>query len=137
MAARNYYYYATGLLPTALMSAYLLYIFRHFETTVTVHHPLELLAQRRLGAFFRHPVGTAPYGSRICPFGRVAVLALVGFLGVRAGALARGMLSWPVVRRCSAAVLVCTGALSLLNLNAVLYLAPYFAVEGAMLLRAR
>jgi len=121
--------YATTTLPmTAAMSAYLVYMFRHFQTTFSVRHPLELAMQRRLGGgdYFRHPIDeNAPYGSRMCPFGRQSILVLVGFLWFRYWS--RCDRTWSI------AALGITATLSLMNMNAMLYLVPYFAYEGAVL----
>ena len=43
---------------TVALSAYLVYMFRHFRTTFTVHHPLEAVSQAQLGDYFRHPMGS-------------------------------------------------------------------------------
>lgn len=127
-------YYADPL-PIALMSVYLVYAFRHFETAVSVHHPLERAMQHRLGDFFRHPLDAddAVRGLQICPFGQAAVLALVAFLWLRLAVVRGGGRRWlsaAAIRAWSLAVLGGTAALSLLNMNAVLYLLPYFAAEA-------
>jgi hypothetical protein len=116
------------------MSTYLLYMFRHFKTSVSVHHPLEHAMQRRLGDFFRHPIdSSAAYEQQICPFGQQAVLLLVAFMCVRAYLHATKRLALPALRKMSAAVMLCAALASLMNMNAVLYLLPYFAAETVLL----
>lgn len=125
--------YYTSRWLAAAWTLYLVYMFRHFKTTFAVHHPFEGGLTRSLGHFFRHPIGNAPYGTRICPFGRIAVLGLVGCIWVRT-CVAR---SGGDVRPFSWIMLGGTAALSLLNLNAMLYLAPYFVLEvGALAVAA-
>ena len=122
--------YASGW-PPLLLSIYLLYMFRHFQTTFRVQHPLEPAMQRRLGDVFRHPLdGSATYGSQICPFGQCAIVGLVAFLWARYCGVARSLFAPATVRAASLGVLACTAAISLLNMNAVLYLAPYFVFEA-------
>ena len=118
-----------------LASAYLVYMFRHFETTFSIHHPLEYAMQRRLGAFFRHPVDAdAPRGSKICPFGQQVVFVLVALLCVRPMAARRRWASPGTIRAATlVATIGATGVALLMNLNAALYLAPVLVVEWTAL----
>ena len=120
----------TRVLATFVLSVYLVWMFRHFRTTFTVHHPLEALIQRHVGDYFKHPYGNTTYGRKICPFGRHAILLLVGFLWVRVYLEATGSASEATVRTLSGVVLGVTALCSLMNMNAVLYLVPYFVYEG-------
>lgn len=120
--------------PSIAVAAYLFYMFRHHRTRFSVHHPLESAMQDRVGDFFKHPISTnARYGLQICPFGRQGILALVAFLLARAWAVHKSIATPQHVRRVSAFALATTGTLSLMNMNAVLYLAPYFAMEALAL----
>ena len=69
--------------------------------------------------FFKHLIGNKK-GNRICPFGHVAIFALVAVLlfGSR-----------PLIR-CS---LVIAFILSLMNLNALVYLIPVFVYNKSIL----
>lgn len=133
-----------------VMSVYLLYMFWGFRTRFAVHHPFERLFldtlgttatplakttwHDRIGAYFRHPIETsAQYGRKICRFGRHSVIALVVFLVVRWGLVRYTRASQRTMRRWSLAALVVGAVLSLLNMNAVLYMLPYFAVEAWVL----
>ena len=112
------------------LSAYLIWMFRHFRTTFMVHHPLEAQMQRNVSDYFAHPYGVTSYGLKICPFGQHAILALVAFLWVRVYVETTGGASAGAVKTTSRVVLAVTVLLSLMNMNAVLYLVPYFAYEG-------
>ena len=70
---------------------------------------------------------------QICPFGQRAILFLVAFLWVRLG-LRSGcvlpMVSPALTKGLAIGTTAVASVLSLMNLNAVLYLVPYFAYEG-------
>lgn len=118
------------VVATLVLSVYLVWMFRHFRTTFTVHHPLEALMQRHVGDYFKHPFGNTSYGRKICPFGRHAILVLVAFLWVRVYLEATGSANEATVRALSGAALGVTAVCSLMNMNAVVYLVPYFVYEG-------
>lgn len=118
------------VVATVALSAYLVYMFRHFRTTFTVHHPLEAVSQAQLGDYFRHPMGNTRYGSKICPFGKHAILALVAALWLRLGLRLSGRVPPTTSRTLARVTIVVTGLCALLNMNAVLYLVPYFAYEA-------
>ena len=120
----------TRVLATLVLSVYLVWMFRHFQTAFTVHHPLEALMQRHVGDYFKHPYGNTTYGRKICPFGQHAILVLVLFLWVRVYLEATGSASEATVRTLSGVALGITALCSLMNMNAVLYLVPYFVYEG-------
>lgn len=120
----------TRVLATLVLSVYLVWMFRHFQTTFTVHHPLEALMQRHVDDYFKHPYGNTTYGRKICPFGRHAILVLVAFLWVRVYLEATGSASEATVRTLSGVALGVVALCSLMNMNAVLYLVPYFVYEG-------
>lgn len=120
----------TRVLATLVLSVYLVWMFRHFQTTFTVHHPLEALMQRHVSDYFKHPYGNTTYGRKICPFGQHAILVLVAFLWVRVYLEATGSASEATVRTLSAVALGATALCSLMNMNAVVYLVPYFVYEG-------
>ena len=133
------------------LSIYLIYMFRHFKTSFSIHHPLEPFLMNSLGAtsttlvehtlhqrignYFRHPINTAArYGRKICPFGQHAILALVLFLWVRWALVKWNLASFSVVRTLSIVALVVSGVCSLLNMNAVLYIVPYIVIEVMVLM---
>jgi hypothetical protein len=86
--------------------------------------------RHRLSDFFRHPVGTSTDPEyRICPFGRQAVLALVAFLCIRCYAVYHMRFSERAIQKWSLWVCIGAAVFSLLNMNAFLYLMPYFILE--------
>ena len=114
-----------------VLMAYLLYMFRIHKTTFTVHHPLELWLMQRHFSFsdyFQHPFGSTAYGRKICPFGQDAILALVAFLGVRMYVETVATIT-PTLYGLSCVALGLTAIVSLMNMNAVVYLLPYFVHE--------
>lgn len=117
------------LIVTLALSVYLVFMFRHFRTTFTVHHPLEWSMQQRVGSYFKHPYGNTTYGRKICPFGQHAILVLVTFLLVRGYLHVYTHIDHTLLQRLSYIALAITGICSLLNMNAVVYLLPYFAHE--------
>jgi hypothetical protein len=123
-----------SLLVTAVLSVYLLWMFRHFKTRYAVHHPWEAAMQNRIGDYFKHPLQTnGRYSNKICRFGKDAIVALVLFLCARAALLHLGWLSKRLAYWLTWAALLITVACSLLNMNAVVYLLPYFAHEALWL----
>ena len=93
-----------------LEALYLIYMFNFFETSVDFN-----VFSSPDHRFFKHLIGNKK-GNRICPFGHVAIFALVAVLlfGSR-----------PLIR-CSLAIAF---ILSLMNLNALVYLLPIFILE--------
>lgn len=116
------------------------YLFRHFKTRIyldTAAHRYLATALLDRHACMNHTRGAERYGSKICRFGKDAVIALCTFLLLRAvrslffPSAARGKDGLgPMFRVLSRAVLAVAAGLSLaLNLNAFVYLLPYFAWE--------
>jgi hypothetical protein len=88
---------------------YLFYMFHCFETTIDFG-----ITPSPNGYWFTHMTGSEK-GLRICPFGRVAILFLIAILLLR-----------PKFLRIS---LIIAFFLSLINLNALVYLLPVFIIE--------
>ena len=122
-------YLQQGRIITLILSVYLVFMFRHFRTTFTVHHPLEWYVQQQVGSYFKHPYGNTTYGRKICPFGQHAILVLVAFLLVRLYLQVYTRTDPILLQKLSYIALVITTICSLMNMNAVLYLFPYFAHE--------
>ena len=110
-----------SITSTILLSAYLIYMFRFFKTVYSIHHPYEFAITNKIGTYFEHPIKTGKYQSKICRFGKQAVPCLVVFL------LLRYFIDIP--KKVSWLVFFTVVLLSLLNMNAVLYLIPYFILE--------
>ena len=63
-------------LGTLIEAIYLVYMYNYFKTTKSFHNPLEAILNKRVFSdFFKHPMYSGEYESKICKFGN-----LVGFL---------------------------------------------------------
>ena len=98
-------------------SVYLIYMFHFFKTTVDFNW--NILPNFRNG-LFKHLNGNE-YGLRICPFGRKAIFALIFLLLIRN--------FYPISKKLIFPALVISFVLSLMNLNAVVYLIPVWLIE--------
>ena len=101
---------------------YLFYMFRIFKTKYSIHHPFEYIYNNKLSTFFKHPLRTSFCESKICPFGQQAIILLIIFLFYREFS--------GVDKKINKIILWITIAISLLNLNALIYLLPYIIIEG-------
>ena len=96
-------------------------MFRYFKTTVSFTHPLEYAMMNESDQYFKHSLTYGIYESKICPFGHDAIIVLALFLLLRE--------KFEILDNISKIVLVSVFIVSLLNLNAVIYLIPYFVYE--------
>ena len=103
------------LYVSLLESIYLIYMFHFFYTRIDFN----FLSSPR-GWLFEHLVGD-DRGLRICPFGRIAIFALIFIL------IGRNYLPIPV--KMVQISLIIAMILSLMNMNAVAYLIPIIVVE--------
>jgi hypothetical protein len=77
----------------------------------------------------KHPVGKGEYGSYICPFGKVMIIILCLFLLFRIYLYESRIIYNSYVKKLIIAVLVITFLLSFMNINAMVYLIPFFLIE--------
>ena len=105
-----------------LEGAYLIFMFRWFKTTMNFDQwrPGGHMDVDDRSALY-HSAGNE-YESKICPFGQWAIILLAIVLIARHYTRVPG---WIVL-----AALCASGLLSLLNLNAFVYLLPIWAVEA-------
>ena len=69
------------ILVSLLEGLYLYYMFNHFETKISINHPLEFIITGQHD-FLKHPIATGIKESKICPLGNlVGKLAILWFLG--------------------------------------------------------
>lgn len=108
-------YKLTKLDISILESIYLVYMFLFFKTSIDFN----VLASPK-GWLFEHLIGDT-YGLRVCPFGRIAIFALIFVLIMR-----HFINISPVFIKISLGV---AGFLSLINLNALVYLLPVILFE--------
>lgn len=98
-----------------LESIYLVYMFLFFKTSIDFN----VLASPK-GWLFEHLLGDT-YGLRVCPFGRIAIFALIFILIMR-----HFINISPMFVKISLGI---AGFLSLINLNAFVYLIPIILFE--------
>ena len=98
-----------------LESLYLIFMFLFFKTTVDFN-----VLRSPDGWWYSHLIGDE-YGVRICPFGRVAIFALIFIL------IARHYIKIP--QDFINISLVVAFVLSLMNMNALIYLLPVLLIE--------
>ena len=96
-------------------STYLIFMFLFFKTTMDFN-----VLRSPNGWWFNHLVGEE-YGLRICPFGRVAIFALIFVLILRHYVK---IPEWFIYL-----ALVISFVLSLMNMNAIVYLIPIMLIE--------
>lgn len=107
------------LILSLIESLYLIYMFHIFKTSVDFNFlPLGILG--RNSEWFRHIVGNE-YGLRICPFGRVMILFLIALI------IARNFVAISPYVMNTAFIL--SVLLSMMNMNAVVYMIPVWLLE--------
>ena len=94
---------------------YLIYMFLFFKTSIDFN----ILSSPK-GWLFEHLIGNE-YGLRICPFGRIAIFLLIFIL------IIRHYIKIPLYYINTA--LIISFLLSLINLNATVYLLPIWIYE--------
>ncbi len=97
---------------------YLLYMFLLFKTSIDFNlYSQGILAKSKL---FKH-LEQNQYGNRICLFGHIMIILLCVFIILRE--------IYPLPQYLTWIVLIISLLLSLLNLNAVVYLIPFWTIE--------
>lgn len=112
-----------------LKAAYIIYVLIFFQTTYSIHHPLEAWIQNQsVGDFLRHPVSTGRYESKICPLGKAVAVGLAIWV-IITGTVPRtsrlrfwNHVIWTTVMLCGL----------LMNLNFVVYLLPVYLLETVL-----
>ena len=104
-------------------SLYLVFMFHFLKTSMDFN----ILSSPK-GWLFEHLIGDE-YGLRICPFGRIAIFALIFVL------IARHYFEIP--ENFMIFALFVSFVLSLMNLNAVVYLIPIWLVEMYFILKKK
>lgn len=106
------------LLLRLLEIVYLLYMFLLFKTSIDFNlYSQGILAKSKL---FKH-LEQNQYGNRICLFGHIMIILLCAFIILRE--------IYPLPQYLTWIVLIISLLLSLLNLNAVVYLIPFWTIE--------
>lgn len=111
----------------SLVSAvYVVYMLRHFKTRYSLAHPLIKFKTE----FLRHPIGTSPEPiSNICPFGHLGALIIASAIIVRLFLVTNKVVPINLIKMYSRMAVFLVFIFSLMNMNAVVYLIPFFVSE--------
>ena len=119
------------IVGTIIECIYLYFMFTKFKTTLTCNHPLEYIMIRNLGKYFEHPISNTEYSNKICPFGKTAIQFLILYLVVRMFIIK--LYPLVAIKKFNFYILIITLIISLMNMNALLYLVPFFIFDIYML----
>jgi hypothetical protein len=104
-----------------IVSLYILYMFNYFKTTISFAHPLTYFNNK----YLYHPIiNTDEETNMICKFGQHASWVIALFLILRFYLIEKKNF-----KNYSLLVYISIVIGSFLNLNAVIYLIPYFLIE--------
>jgi hypothetical protein len=110
---------------------YVIYMLNFFKTRYSFAHPLTYFDNRIL----RHPIGKSSESqSQICPFGHVGAYVIAFFIIVRLITLRYNIINVNTLLLFNKLALMAVFIFSLLNFNAVLYLIPFFIIEGYLIM---
>ena len=115
------------LIISIIETIYLIYMFHFFKTHLDFNF-LPQLSFTQKHDFFKH-LNDDTYGLRICPFGRIIIFLLIGILLLR-----NFVIYGKISKIMMIVVLVITFLLSLMNLNALVFLIPVFILEICILI---
>ena len=114
---------------------YINYTFWFMKTKYYITHPLSTLQcfeiteiKNNIKNFFKHPIYKGSPDNYICPFGKFMIIILSFYLVIRL-ILFRNKKYYNSLRKFNMFVLLITFTLSLMNMNAVIYLIPFFMIE--------
>lgn len=120
-------------LITFLEILYLNYTFLFMKTKYYINHPFSNLRcfekneiKNNIQEFFKHPIGKGTSESYICPFGKTMIIILSFYLLFR---LLFCKKYYNYVKISNIGVLVLSFILSFMNMNAMIYLIPFFIIE--------
>ena len=106
-----------------LESAYILFMFNYFKTTISIHHPLEGILTSGYN-FLKHPIHTGIYENKICNFGNLIGFILpIWFIGRHLLKINKKKLINKII-----IILLFVGSI-IMNINAFAYLIPIFILE--------
>ena len=119
-----------AFIGSVVIAVYVYYMLNKFETSCSIHHPLEIHIQgMTISEFLKHPVYVSSYGSKVCPLGNLCGLLMAAFLVLRHVLPPERLYRISVVLW----VLLMTGSL-LMNLNVVCYLIPAILLDVGIIL---
>jgi hypothetical protein len=109
------------LIFSIIEAVYIVYMLNYFKSKYSFAHPLSDFKD----SYFKHPIGISDKPiSNICEFGHQASWLLALFILLRLAFLKN-----KYTKYISIFVLIVSGTFALLNVNAIIYLIPYFIYE--------
>ena len=108
---------------------YVYYMLNIFKTKYTINHPYENIITNSMGKYFSHTINVSRYGNKICQFGHDASELLVIYLLLRYLCNKYSIVSSDTLYTFNKIVCIIVAICSLMNMNALVYLAPYFLIE--------
>ena len=118
------------LFVTFIESLYLFYMFNLFKTTYTINHPFEKNIINNLGNYFKHPISNSVYENKICDFGKLSIKLFIGYLFIRFYIKKNSLININLLKKINLSVMLTTFILSLSNMNALIYLIPFFITDN-------
>jgi hypothetical protein len=119
------------LVSTVIEAIYLIFMYNYFKTTYTFHNPIEMLLNKKVFSdFFKHPMYSGEYESKICRFGNIIGYLLAFWVILRFILNKYYMNLNYKVRTINKIIfiLVLIGSI-LMNFNAFIYYIPVFIYE--------
>jgi hypothetical protein len=104
---------------------YVIYMLRYFKTKININHPLESNITN-ISSYLLHPINSQKYESKICDFGKdssflIAFYLIVRFLLKKYFKIYNSSFNKGII--------IIILILSLMNMNAFIYLLPFFIYE--------
>lgn len=121
------------ILVTILEIFYLSFMFIYFKTRISINHPLEYVITNKMGNYFEHPISDCEYSNKICPFGKMAIKILIIYLILRLLVIKSNYFYFNYLKKLNIFILIVALILSLMNMNALLYLIPFIFLEVFLL----
>ena len=75
--------YKNKIIITIVESVYIFYMYNIFKTKYSFHHPYEYLVNSMNINFFKHPIYSGKYESKICNFGKLVSILLILWIWIR------------------------------------------------------
>ena len=114
------------MILSIIQSIYIIFILNFFKTTYSLAHPITYFSNSLL----YHPIGISKEPrSMICKLGHKMSYYLALFILLRGLLLSHTKKYSKLLKYSSLLILIFTVTLSMLNLNAVIYLLPHFYIE--------
>ena len=114
------------MIISIIQALYIIFILNFFKTKYSFAHPITFFSNSLL----YHPIGVSKEPrSMICKLGHQMSYYLALFIVLRGFILTYTKKYTVILKNISLIILIFTVTLSMLNLNAVIYLLPHFYIE--------